>query len=97
VLALPAIVDGRALVQQEALACGLPLLVTPNAGGDDLVEEGETGFLVPIRSPKVLAERIAGLADHRARLPGMSRLARRKAAETGWARYEALIREVVAP
>jgi glycosyltransferase involved in cell wall biosynthesis len=97
VLALPAIVEGRALVQQEALACGLPLLVTPNAGGDDLVEEGETGFLVPIRSPKVLAERIAWLADHRARLPGMSWLARRKAAETGWARYEALIREVVAP
>jgi len=97
VLALPAIVEGRALVQQEALASGLPLLVTPNAGGDDLVEEGKTGFLVPIRSPQVLAERIAWLADHRTLLPEMRRLARQKAADTGWARYEAQVREVVAP
>lgn len=95
-LALPSIVEGRALVQQEALACGLPLLVTPNAGGDDLVEEGETGFLVPIRSPQMLAERIAWLADHRMRLSEMSRLARQKAADTDWARYEAQVREVVA-
>ena len=33
---LPSIVEGRALVQQEALSCGLPIIVTPNAGGEDL-------------------------------------------------------------
>ncbi len=32
-LVLPSIVEGRALVQQEALACGLPIVVTANAGG----------------------------------------------------------------
>ncbi|HUR59651.1 MAG TPA: glycosyltransferase family 4 protein, partial [Opitutaceae bacterium] len=37
VFVLPSIVEGRALVQQEALACGLPLIVTPNAGGEDLI------------------------------------------------------------
>ena len=35
-LVLPSIVEGRALVQQEALSCGLPIIVTPNAGGEDL-------------------------------------------------------------
>ena len=40
VLALPSLVEGRALVQQEAMACGLPLIVTANAGAEDLVEEG---------------------------------------------------------
>ena len=30
-----------ALVQQEAMACGLPLIVTRNAGGEDLIAEGE--------------------------------------------------------
>ena len=39
-LVLPSIVEGRALVQQEALSSGLPIIVTPNAGGEDLVEEG---------------------------------------------------------
>ena len=57
-LVLPSIVEGRALVQQEALSCGLPIIVTPNAGGEDLVEEGITGHLVPIRSPEKIAETI---------------------------------------
>jgi len=57
-LILPSIVEGRALVQQEALSCGLPIIVTPNAGGEDLVDEGITGYLVPIRSPEVIASKI---------------------------------------
>jgi glycosyltransferase involved in cell wall biosynthesis len=97
VLALPAIVEGRALVQQEALASGLPLLVTPNAGADDLIEQGKTGFLIPIRAPQALAERIAWFADHRASIPEMRQHARRKAADTGWAAYEAQVRAAVAP
>ena len=44
-LVLPSIVEGRALVQQEALSCGLPIIVTPNTGGEDLIEEGTTGYL----------------------------------------------------
>ena len=56
ILVLPSIIEGRALVQQEALSCGLPIIVTRNSGGEDLVEEGLTGHLVPIRSPKKLAQ-----------------------------------------
>lgn len=91
VLALPSIVEGRALVQQEAMACGLPLLVTPNAGGQDLVDEGETGFLVPVRSPTAIAEKLAWFADHRARLPAMRQNARRKAAYYTWESYGQII------
>jgi glycosyltransferase involved in cell wall biosynthesis len=95
VLALPALVEGRALVQQEALASGLPLIVTENAGGDDLVVEGRTGFLVPIRSPEAIADRIAWFADHRDLLPDMRREAIRKAAETGWQHYEHRVLDLV--
>jgi glycosyltransferase involved in cell wall biosynthesis len=93
VLALPAIVEGRALVQHEALASGLPLVVTANGGGEDLVDEGHTGFLVPIRSPDAIAERLAWFADHRDRLPDMCQSALKKAADTGWARYEWLVKD----
>jgi glycosyltransferase involved in cell wall biosynthesis len=87
VFVLPSLVEGRALVQQEAMACGLPLIVTANAGGDDLIEEGKTGFLVPIRSPDQIAEKIAWFADHRAALPAMREAAREKAAGYTWERY----------
>ena len=87
VLVLPSIAEGRALVQQEALANGLPLIVTKNAGGEDLIVPGETGFLVPVRSPEAIAEKIAWLADHRERLPDMRRAAIRQADEYPWQRY----------
>jgi len=87
VLVLPSIVEGRALVQQEALSRGLPLLVTPNAGGEDLVVPGETGWLVPIRDPEALAERIAWFAEHRGGLPAMREAAQRMAAARSWEDY----------
>lgn len=88
---LPSIVEGRALVQQEALSRGLPLLVTANAGGEDLIEPERTGWLVPIRDPAALAERIAWLADHRDALPAMREAAQAMAAGRTWSDYTAKI------
>ncbi|HYJ05240.1 MAG TPA: glycosyltransferase [Chthoniobacterales bacterium] len=87
VLVLPSIVEGRALVQQEAMACGLPLIVTRNAGGEDLIVEGKTGFLVPTGAPAAIAEKVVWFLQNRAELPGMSAAARAKAAELTWPAY----------
>ncbi|MEN3369409.1 MAG: hypothetical protein V7609_1552 [Verrucomicrobiota bacterium] len=87
VLVLPSIVEGRALVQQEAMACGLPLIVTRNAGGEDLIIEGKTGFLVPAGAPAAIAEKIDWFAQNRGELPAMSSAARLKAAELTWLAY----------
>ena len=38
VFCLPSIVEGRALVIQEAMSQGLPIIITPNTGGEDLVD-----------------------------------------------------------
>jgi glycosyltransferase involved in cell wall biosynthesis len=86
-LVLPSIVEGRALVQQEAMACGLPLIVTRNAGGEDLIEEGKTGFLVPIRAPEAIAEKINWCATNRASISGMAIAAQRRASELTWHGY----------
>ena len=87
VFCLPSIVEGRALVMQEAMSQGLPLIITPNTGGADLVVEGETGFLIPIRSPIAIAEKIAWFADNRDNLPAMGEKARKHAAHYTWANY----------
>ncbi len=84
VFCLPSIVEGRALVMQEAMSQGLPLIITPNTGGEDLIEEGITGFLVPIRCPDQIARKIAWFADHRSALPEMSRAAQTRAARLTW-------------
>jgi glycosyltransferase involved in cell wall biosynthesis len=97
VLCLPSIVEGRALVQQEAMACGLPLIVTRNAGAEDLIEEGRTGFLVSPGSPEAIADRINWFADHAAMLHDMGRAARAKALKLTWPRYAERILQNLSP
>lgn len=87
VLVLPSIVEGRALVQQEALSCGLPIIVTPNAGGEDLVDEGITGHLVPIRSPEKIAGAIGALLADRSNNECIRKLCQKKAKQYTWANY----------
>ena len=41
----------------EAMASGLPVIVTPNVGAD-AVRDGVEGFVVPIRSPEAVACRL---------------------------------------
>ncbi len=87
VLVLPSIVEGRALVQQEAMACGLPVIATANAGADDLIVNGETGFLIPIRSPQAIAERITWFTSNRDQIAGMGIAAQTRARELTWRGY----------
>ena len=61
--------EGMAMVQMQALACGLPLICTTNTGGEDLlrlqgdraIEESNNikrfpaGFLIPIHRPDAIA------------------------------------------
>jgi glycosyltransferase involved in cell wall biosynthesis len=87
VFVLPSIVEGRALVQQEAMASGLPLIATKNAGADDLICDGKTGFLVPIRSPTAIAEKISWCADNREAISGMAIAAQERARTLTWRSY----------
>jgi glycosyltransferase involved in cell wall biosynthesis len=87
VLVLPSIVEGRAMVQLEALSCGLPIVVTPNAGGKDLVEQGVTGFLVPIRAPGKIAEALGWIADHKEWLNDVRPDVFKKAKNNPWSKY----------
>jgi starch synthase len=50
-------------VMGEALSHGLPVIATVNSGGTDLLSEGANGFVVAIRSPDAIAEKLQLLAD----------------------------------
>jgi len=58
VVVLPSIEDGFSYVPLEAMASGVPVIVSVNAGASELVEEGRTGFVVPIRKPEAIAAAI---------------------------------------
>ncbi len=48
----------------EAMACGLPMIVTDVGGNTDAVIDNENGFVVPAKSPEKLAEAILMLANN---------------------------------
>lgn len=51
--------EGMAMVQFQAMACGLPLICTTNTGGEDLISKnGEEGFVIPIRDVEAIKEKI---------------------------------------
>ena len=87
ILVLPSIVEGCALVQQEALSCGLPIMITRNTGGEDLIDEEKTGFLVPIRQPSKIAEKLEWLLDNKSALTEMGISSKKKSLKYMWSAY----------
>lgn len=53
---LPSLEEGMARTALEAMACGLPVVLTPNTGACDLVKEGVNGSVVPLRDPNAIVE-----------------------------------------
>jgi glycosyltransferase involved in cell wall biosynthesis len=65
VFCMPSIQEGMAMVQLQAMACGLPLICSEATGGGDILSvNGEEGFVVPIRSVSGLKEKILHLHDN---------------------------------
>jgi glycosyltransferase involved in cell wall biosynthesis len=57
--------DGFARTVTEALASGLPAVVTPHTGARDFLVNGKNGYIVPIRDAAAAAEAIQKAADIR--------------------------------
>ncbi|MBW4545157.1 MAG: glycosyltransferase family 4 protein [Symplocastrum torsivum CPER-KK1] len=87
VLVLPSLVEGLALVQLEAMACGIPLITTPNAGGSDIVTDGVEGFIIPVRDVEALKEKLEWCYTHPEELAHMGQAARHKAEQLTWQQY----------
>jgi glycosyltransferase involved in cell wall biosynthesis len=95
VLALPSLTEGCALVVLEALACGLPVIVTPNTGALEFVHDGVEGFVVPICQSDAIADRLHTLHRNRELLAAMSRNGQATAAEKSWEAYRANLADTV--
>lgn len=68
VFIFPTIQDGYANVLAQATASGLPIITTTNCGGPDILREGQTGWVLPIRNPDAFIERLRWCDTHREEL-----------------------------
>jgi glycosyltransferase involved in cell wall biosynthesis len=75
-LVLSSILETAPMVIMQALAAGKPVVSTDAGGARYLVEDGETGFIVPIGDDKALANALFRLLSDDARLKEMGRRAK---------------------
>jgi glycosyltransferase involved in cell wall biosynthesis len=88
VFVMGSIEEGLALVQAQAMACGLPVIATTNTGAEDLFTDGVEGFIVPIRSPEAIREKVLYLYEHPEIREEMARAALRRVQSLGgWETY----------
>lgn len=50
--------EGLSMVINQMLSCGIPVIATTNTGGADIIDDGINGFIIPIRSPHHIKEKI---------------------------------------
>jgi glycosyltransferase involved in cell wall biosynthesis len=65
VFALLSVEEGLARTALEAIACGVPAVLTPNTGSCDFIESGVNGEIVPIRDPAATAAAIVKCYERR--------------------------------
>lgn len=87
VFVLPTFGEGFALVILEALSCGLPVITTQYAGGNDAITTGVNGIEYDALSEEELEKAIRWFMEHPEKLPEMSEAARKTAEQYTWERY----------
>jgi glycosyltransferase involved in cell wall biosynthesis len=95
VLVLPSRNDSYAMVVPEALASGLPVLISEMVGAKDLVTEGKTGWIVPVDDVAALAGRMAWCAGHPEAVRAMGPDCRRAAEGATWPAYHRRLAELL--
>lgn len=91
----PSLVESFAHVILEAMAVGLPVITTTNTAGPDLIEQGKTGFVGPIRDIGFLQQKIIWFIRNRGAVTEMGQACQLAASERTWAGFRQGIREAL--
>jgi glycosyltransferase involved in cell wall biosynthesis len=79
--------EGLSMVIPQIMSCGVPVIATTNTGGEDLIINGETGFIVAIRDPKAIADNIEFLFNNPDKLKEMKTFLENNPVDLSWNAY----------
>lgn len=83
-LVFPSTYEGFGLVVLEAMSQGLPVVATPVGCVPDLVRDGETGVIVPLRDSTALAQAVTRLMESSSNLARLGAAASAAVAPMSW-------------
>ena len=95
VLVLPSRHDSFGMVVAEAMACGLPAIVSDCVGAKEMISPAVNGLVVPAGNVDALSQAMFWLVQNKEMLVSMSYAARSTAEQYGWAFYRRRIIELI--
>lgn len=87
VFVISSLAEGFALVTLEALSSGLPVICTTNSGCNDVIVEGQNGFVISVSDEQQLKEKIDWLLNNMDKIPSMKINARKTVEKLSWSDY----------
>ena len=84
IVVMPSHHESFGMVALEAMACGTPVIASDVGGLAELVQDGETGFLVPGGDPAAMAERLRCMLSDQELLARLGRQAANYAERYDW-------------
>jgi len=95
IFVFPSLVEGFGLVLLEAMACGIPIITTPNTAGSDIITDGVEGFIIQIRDVEAIKTKLEWCYSHPQELAEMGKAARQRAEQLTWETYRQKLAMVI--
>lgn len=87
VFVFPSLGDGFGLAILEAMASGLPLIISENTGLSDQITNGLEGYVIPIQNTLAIIEKVEWYCDNKDKIKTMGKKARQLALTYTWDNY----------
>ncbi len=84
IFVMPSLNEGMSNNLLEALASGMPALMTPVGGAEELVVDGENGFLIETENSDVIANKLEYLIENLDEVDKMGKVSRELAEQMSW-------------
>lgn len=91
----PSLEEGLPAVLSQAGASALPILATPNAGSEDVIQDPRMGWVLPIRNPDAFVKTLREADVDRERLVEMARYLHTEFKPRSWANVARSFLEIV--
>ncbi len=83
----PSLQEGFSILILEAMASGLPVIVSTNTGVNEIIKNGEDGLIVPICDSQAIYDKLKFLIENENMRISIGENARKKAKLYTWERY----------
>jgi glycosyltransferase involved in cell wall biosynthesis len=80
----PSVTEGFGIPALECMSYGRPIITTPGCGVSELITDGKEGFIIPIRDPKAIREKMLYFIDNPVEIKRMGAEARKTATNYSW-------------